>query len=613
MSGDAEVENMVASYLSDVRSQFEASTNSVEASSSSDTEQQEQEEEGYQSDEDPNSIKHEPLLEVKSEPEDSSDDERADDEQADDEQADDGSVHGVKQPEEDSAEPCDTDVPKPEDERKMDIKTKANQNRRMKSKRKHFMDLDDNDIRKPASATERNLMSLLFGGKSEMVTQLCSQADERDSRKRKPEHSKQEIEAESDEEEDKPEPMERSAAWHDSDDDNDDDVDDRKVKRNKYDRELGKLTYERRRKKFEQIVGNPKWADLDRVQEPDSDDEILQTVGHVVKAKKGSQELPKDSIELKVLKTLNRETKHEGKIHSICFHPSSMVAMIGGSSGKVSIVTVDGVRNEKLHTMGLEKFKLACARLTPDGNEAIFGGYRKFYHVYNLISGQSATLKIPFQETWSLHNFCLSPSGQYLASLGNSGEVHLLNAKTKELLQTVQLRYDSAALAFTPDSRHLLCHSQDTEVSVYSIDRQRIVNVFQDEGCVNGSSIAVCPNGQFVATGSRQGIVNIYSLETTFQQKSPVPLKTIGNLTTSIGSISFNATSELLAIASPDIKNAVRLVHIRSGTVFRNFPLQNSQLGNVTCVAFSPSGGYLAFGNKQSYVSLFRVKHYQNY
>ncbi|XP_058058873.1 U3 small nucleolar RNA-associated protein 18 homolog [Anopheles bellator] len=597
MSGDQELEKMVASYLSDVRSQFEASTNSVEASSSSDTEQQEQEEEGYQSDEDPNSIKHEPLLEIKSETEDSSDDEQTDGPPA----------------EEDSAEPSDADEPKPEAERKRDIKTEANQNRRMEGKRKHFMDLDDNDIRNPASATERDLMSLLFGGKSEMVTQLCSQADERGTRKRKPEHLMQEVAEASAKEEDKPEPMERSAAWHDSDDDNDDDEDNPKVKRNKYDRELGKLTYERRRKKFEQIVGNPKWADLDRVQEPDSDDEILQTVGHVVKPKKGSQELPKETIELKVLKTLNRETKHEGKIHSICFHPSSMVAMIGGSSGTVSIVTVDGVRNEKLHTIGLEKFKLTCARLTPDGNEAIFGGYRKFYHVYNLISGQSATLKIPFQETWSLRNFCLSPSGQYLASMGNCGEVHLLNAKTKELLRTVQLRYESAALAFTPDSRHLLCHSRDIEVTVYSLDRQRIVNVFQDEGCVNGSTIAVCPNGQFVATGSRQGIVNIYSLETTFQQKNPVPLKTIDNLTTSIGSITFNATSELLAIASPDVTNAIRLVHIRSGTVFRNFPLQNSQLGNVTCVAFSPSGGYLAFGNKQSYVSLFRVKHYQNY
>uniref|UniRef100_A0A182VSK3 U3 small nucleolar RNA-associated protein 18 homolog n=1 Tax=Anopheles minimus TaxID=112268 RepID=A0A182VSK3_9DIPT len=444
-------------------------------------------------------------------------------------------------------------------------------------------------------------MSLVFGGKAAFVSEL----DQQEKKGVKPTQPYEDA-RKTDKSKSK-----RSAIWHDSDDDDEDSAN---IKRNKFSRQEmpEQLTKERRRKQFEQIVGKPKWADLDRVQEPDSDDEILQKVGHVVKGTP-SQGLPKGTIELKKLKNLNRETNAEGSISSICFHPTSMVAIITGKRGLVSIVAVDGVRNEKLHTIWLPKMRVVCSTLSPDGNEAIFGSFRKFYHVYNLISGQSDTLKIPHQETWMMKNFRVSRCGKYLASAGDCGEVHLMCAKSKDVLQTIQLRYTCYSLAFTPDSRYLLCHSNDMEVYVFSLEQKRIVNIFQDDGCVNGSCIAICPNGQYVATGSRQGVVNIYALEVTLTQKNPAPLKTITNLTTYIDSLSFNATSELLVIASSTIKNAVKLFHVKSGTVFRNFPLHMTNLGKVTVAEFSPSGGYLALGTKGSKVLLFRVKHYPNY
>lgn len=43
-------------------------------------------------------------------------------------------------------------------------------------------------------------------------------------------------------------------------------------------------------------------------------------------------------------------------------------------------------------------------------------------------------------------------------------------------------------------------------------------------------------------------------------------------------------------------------------TVFSNWPKQNSTLGNVLHVAFSPSSGYIAFGNNKFSAKLFRYK-----
>lgn len=457
------------------------------------------------------------------------------------------------------------------------------------SKEDVFAQLDDATIGKPRTDREKELMSMVFGGKQELVNNLLGK-NERE---------------EDDSEEEGTEKPKRKAAWHDSDDERDEDY---RKKKSKV--EL-KASTKRQRKNFEKIVGQPKWADLDREKEVDSDDEILKTVGHVVKGK--SSDLPKGEIELKRLKNLNRETKNEGEITAINFHPTSMVAVMTGKNGLASIVAVDGTKNEKLHTIGLKNFKIACCRMTPDGNEVLFGSYRKFYHVYNLISGASDTLQLKGDGAWTMKNFDMSKCGKYLAVTGGYGEIHLLDARSKELLTTIQQKNCCYSLCFTPDSKYLLCNSQDNDVSIYHLEKRRFVNVFTDEGCVNGSCIAICPNGRFVATGNRQGIVNIYAFEKILTQKFPTPEKTIANLTTSIGSLAFNATSELLAIASPDLPDAVKLVHMKSGTVFRNFPMMKAGLGHVTRVQFSPGGGYFALGNRESFVSLFRVKHYENY
>ncbi|XP_062547038.1 U3 small nucleolar RNA-associated protein 18 homolog [Armigeres subalbatus] len=458
-----------------------------------------------------------------------------------------------------------------------------------------FDEPDEQSIGKPKSKKEKQLMSLVFGGRAELVSNFMKTSDDDDD------HDEQHQ----DDEQQDNKKRKRSVAWEDSDDENDHD----------FPQKGGKVemraTTHRRRKNFEKIVGQPKWADLDREREIDSDDEILKMVGHVVKGT--SVDLPKGNIELKRLKNLNRETKNEGSITAINFHPTSMVAVMTGMNGLASIVAVDGTKNEKLHTIGLKRFKIACCQMTPDGNEVLFGSFRKFYHVYNLISGRSDTLQLKGEGAWTMKNFELSKCGKYLAVTGGFGEIHLLDARSKDALTTIQQNHCCTSLCFTPDSKYLIANSTENEVSVYHLEKRRFVNIFIDDGCVNGSFIAVCPNNRYLATGSRQGIVNIYLLEKVLKQKYPSPEKTISNLTTSVGSMAFNVTSELLAIASAEIPDAVKLVHMKSGTIFRNFPMFKAGLGSVTRVQFSPGGGYLAIGSREGVVSLFRVKHYQNY
>jgi U3 small nucleolar RNA-associated protein 18 len=67
---------------------------------------------------------------------------------------------------------------------------------------------------------------------------------------------------------------------------------------------------------------------------------------------------------------------------------------------------------------------------------------------------------------------------------------------------------------------------------------------------------------------------------------------------------------QILAMASVKKRDALRLVHVPSFTVFSNWPTSRSPLHYVSALAFSPGGGLLAIGNARGRVVLYRLHHY---
>ncbi|VDN18856.1 unnamed protein product [Gongylonema pulchrum] len=112
---------------------------------------------------------------------------------------------------------------------------------------------------------------------------------------------------------------------------------------------------------------------------------------------------------------------------------------------------------------------------------------------------------------------------------------------------------------------------------------------------------------------SSTGIVNLYDSADIVKNPYPKPVKVLDNLTTSIDSITFTGDSQLLAIASSVKRNAFRLVHVGSRSVYTNFPPRNANLGRVTVADFSPHSGYMAVGDDTSFLSLFRLLHFDSY
>jgi len=120
----------------------------------------------------------------------------------------------------------------------------------------------------------------------------------------------------------------------------------------------------------------------------------------------------------------------------------------------------------------------------------------------------------------------------------------------------------------------------------------------------------------YLAVGSNTGFVNVYGADAfTLSPPSntlgnPKPLKSIANLTTAVSSIRFNHDAQLMAIASQEKKDAMRLIHIPSLTSFSNWPTSSTPLGHVTAVDFSARSEYVAIGNTRGRVLLYHLKSY---
>ncbi|XP_030027745.2 U3 small nucleolar RNA-associated protein 18 homolog [Manduca sexta] len=370
---------------------------------------------------------------------------------------------------------------------------------------------------------------------------------------------------------------------------------------------------EKLQQKYSTLVGTPNWAKLNKKikKDDESDDQILRTVGHLHKKK--SENLPKDFLELKNFPRLNAQTKNEGpNITCIEFHPTMSVSLVAGQSGVVSLFSIGGDVNNKLHSFKLKNWKISAAHFSPDGSEAYIASKNNHsYCIYDLVKAESKLVQLP-QISKRPNIFVLSPNGKYLATSDCLDEVYLICAASKELLRILKHNTNVTSVIFSHDSKSLYSYGCQGEVTMWDLSTYRPLRKFYDNGCVTASCIQISPCGRLLATGSGEGIVNVYQTS-NLNTSEPLPLKTISNLTTKITNLRFNASSEILSATSSFYPNAVKLIHIPSYHVFANFPIHTQNYHQVETVNFSPNSGYMAMGNNKGYAYLFRLKYYKNY
>jgi U3 small nucleolar RNA-associated protein 18 len=283
-----------------------------------------------------------------------------------------------------------------------------------------------------------------------------------------------------------------------------------------------------------------------------------------------------------------------------------------------------------------------AAFVGPAGDEIDFAGRRRYFHSWNLSSGlvkKVSKIQGHQKEMRTMERFRVSPCGRYLALAASDkkggGMLNIVNVGSMQWV--AQARVDGRGgvsdFAWWSDGSGLTIAGKDGQVTEWSMVSRRTVGIWRDEGSIGGTVVALGGrNGpaelggdRWVAVGSTSGVLNVYDRnELVVKQKQeqgssskmaavevkklPEPTRRFEHLTTAISVVTFSPDGQLLAFGSMHKKDAMRLVHLPSCTVYRNWPTEQTPLGRITAVAFSAGSDVLAVGNDVGKVRLWEIR-----
>lgn len=424
----------------------------------------------------------------------------------------------------------------------------------------------------------------------------------------------------------------------------------------------GRDYVQRLRSQFEKIYPKPTWvededdSEINDDSESDSDEyenvlngdvnalsKILQSTYNYTE--KSSKLLPPKTLDITRLKDANATHPSRSAIQSLSFHPTKPILLTGGYDRTLRIYHIDGKSNHLVTSVHIKgtPVQTCCFYSSQDGKEqkVFTGGRRRYMHSWDLSNNNTSVAKIDkisrlygHQDTqrsfekFKLAHFQDAYGNRHglICLQGNNGWINILHASTGVWLQGCKI--EGVISDFCIDyktAQHgkfitvLIAVNTYGEVWEFDLNNSgKTVRRWKDDGGVGITKIQVgggtsiyspkqrIIQNRWIAIGSESGFVNVYDRQSDSQR----PVCTLDQLTTTISSLEFSPDGQMLCMASRATKDALRLVHLATGTVFSNWPTSGTPLGKVTSVMFSPQGTMLAVGNEQGKVRLWRLNHY---
>ncbi|KAI9892090.1 MAG: hypothetical protein M1814_001796 [Vezdaea aestivalis] len=318
-------------------------------------------------------------------------------------------------------------------------------------------------------------------------------------------------------------------------------------------------------------------------------------------------------------------------IDSLSFHPNYPLLLSSGPAATINIHELSSSAdppNPLLTSLHVRRTPLWSAAFDPlAGHSVYFSGRRRYFHVWNLPSGEITKVSHIYgrQETQkSMEKLKPSPCGRWLAVAASSrkgvGIVNVLDSKSLHWLMEARVgsRNGLGDFDWWGDGNGLTLVGKGGEVVEWSITEERMVGNWIDEGGIGITVVRLGGNdtqqslggNRWIAIGSTSGIVNIYDRRQWTQGdllKHPKPAKTFTLLTTAVGHLAFSPDGQLLAMASRWMKDALRLIHLPTCSVYKNWPTSSTPLGRISSVAFSAGSNMLAVGNDGGQIKLWEI------
>ncbi|KDO35015.1 hypothetical protein SPRG_01078 [Saprolegnia parasitica CBS 223.65] len=419
-----------------------------------------------------------------------------------------------------------------------------------------------------------------------------------------------------------PTPVQRQAAWVDEDDDDmvvNLEARLKKLRKTEDETQVsGDVYQERLKKQFKSGRSAASWADLDALDkkkaaargEDDSDDEedLFAGAGSLL-GTGGGDVLSPTTLAISRMKDANKQSPSNAVVQSVQFHANGQLLLTAGLDKTLRLFQVDGSENPKIESIFLKDMPISCAQFSNDGKRVVMTGPRPQFYVYDIEGGH--VNRIPRVRNRKETKWTSFVSGrEHIAMLGDEGVISLLSERSHDFIGSLKMTGSARAAAFCADDNYLMSTGSDGDIYKWDLRMRKCLYRVKDEGSLGNGAIAASGDGKFVAVGADSGVVNIYDASKLAHGKTPKPIKSLMQLTTGISSLKFNGDSQILAMASRETKDALKMVHMPSATVFGNWPTVKTPLHYISALEFSPSSGYFAVANARGRVLLYRIMHY---
>ena len=309
--------------------------------------------------------------------------------------------------------------------------------------------------------------------------------------------------------------------------------------------------------------------------------------------------------------------KHNSIITSLNFHPyKNNIIVSTGLDKTMKIFQIEKENDNKstlLKTINTIDMPIFSSNFITN-DELIITGRRKHYFIYNIqlnklnrFEGHFATSS---NEISSLEKCFVGFNSKTYAFGDSKGNAFIYDINTKRFKYDLKINSSINAICF--DEINIYLVGDQSEIFIFDIRKYRnCVNKINDNGNIFTNCMDISFDYNFLATGSKNGYVNVYKVDDLKNSSSDEvePIKVIDNLTTSCDYVKFNKSSNILGMSSKWKKNAIRLFNLDTMKMYSNFPSFKERIKYPFCIDFNSDNSYFAIGNDEGKLFLYQTEY----
>jgi len=361
-----------------------------------------------------------------------------------------------------------------------------------------------------------------------------------------------------------------------------------------------------------------KWAEKTNKAEKD----LSETSNLISKKEKI---LSSTNLDIVKLIDVNNEDKSARRLTICEFNPMLRAALTASRDTRFHLFAVDGKTNEKILSSKFEQFTPSAAHFIDGGKQILFTSNMKQMYVMNLFSdnknaNNSNTYDIKQFSIRGIDDtrfpiFKVSPNNVHIIFLSRGGQMHVVHQKTKKFIKTIATDGSRVEdVCFYDNGNMMMSFGDNGNIFTWDLRKLQCTGKYFNADIINGTKMACTRDGTKFACGTKSGCVDLFQF-TSANISGCKKLKTFKNLRTRITQLKFSNSGEILAMASSETLEGIKLAHVANQSVFPNFPLiqRKGEIGNVISLDFSPNDGYLMIGNNKGAALLYRLNYYTGY